>query len=85
MAKSTMLISIDRELKEKFQARAKKMGTNASNLVSMVMVQFLESKSPEKYLDLEIEPFTDEEMEEMMNDKELQKKIARMNSLLAKI
>lgn len=35
------------------------MWSNSSNLVSMLMVQFLEIKNPSKYLDLEIEPFSD--------------------------
>lgn len=58
MAKSTMLISIEQELKEKFQTEAKKMGTNASNLVSMIMVQFLENRNKAKYLNIEIEDFS---------------------------
>lgn len=68
MAKTTMLISLDQEIKERFQAQAKKMWTNASNLVSMVIVQFLENKNKAKYLDLEIENFSEEEIKSMWKD-----------------
>ncbi len=84
MAKATMTITLDPELKTELQKYAKNLGTNASNLMSMLVTQYI--KRPRNPLEnMEFEAFTDEEMEEMMSDKDFVKNINKMEKLLAKI
>ena len=66
--KTTMNISVEKKLKEEFTSFAREIWTNPTNLINMLMqnsvnnreVSFTRKKAN---LDIEIEPFTNEEIE----------------------
>ncbi len=70
--KSTMTISLDKSLKEKFTDYAISLWTNPTNLLNMIIVNYIKSptiifKNP--LLENDIEDFSDKQIKELMNDK----------------
>ncbi len=84
MSKATMTITLEPELKTELQRYAKNLGTNASNLMSMLATQYI--RKPRNPLEnIEFEPFTDEEIKDLLKSPSIKKNIKKMEKLLAKI
>lgn len=86
MPKSTMTITLEKDIKENLKRVAGEMWTNASNLLSMIVVKFIkEKKIEDPFKNIEFEPFTKEEIYNINNDEEFQDEIKKMEKLLVKI
>lgn len=86
MNKSTMTITLETDIKTNLKETAKEMWTNASNLLSMIIVKFIKDKQKYDPLNnIEFENFSIEEMKAINGDKEFQKEIEEMNKLIAKV
>ncbi len=86
MPKSTMTITLEKDIKENLKRVAGEMWTNASNLLSMIVVKFIkEKKIEDPFKNIEFEPFTKEEIYNINSDEEFQDEIKKMEKLLVKI
>lgn len=65
--KTTMTISVEEELKNEFFTFSKELGTNPTNLMNMFMKDSVRKRKIEfsapAHFDLEIEAFSEEEMQ----------------------
>ncbi len=83
--KATMTISVPKDLKENFTYFAKSLWTNPTNLLCMIMKNTIttrEIKFTNPILDIEVEPLNDEEMKDLMNDKDIQENTKKLEKLL---
>lgn len=73
--KTTMNISVEKGLKESFSVFAKSIWTNPTNLINMLMQDAVNHKrvnfSWNPYLDIDIESFSKEELEDLKNSKSI--------------
>lgn len=87
--KTTMTISVDKELKDAFSNFSKQIWTNPTNLINMLMVNTIStrqvnfwSKNDDKF---EIEAFSEEEMNSLMNNKSIQKNYDKLKKILINV
>ncbi len=84
-------ISLPKELKKKFTALASEMWTNPTNLLKMFIISSLNNKELKFFTsqkienNFEIEPFTQEEINNLMKNKNISKNLKEINTLLANI
>ena len=83
--KTIMTISLEEELKKSFTDFAKSLGTNPTNLLCMMMKNSISSKeisfTNPSLLDLEIEPFSEEEIEDLMKDKSIRDNMKKLENI----
>lgn len=86
--KTTMNISLDKELKVAFTEYAKGIGTNPTNLINMLMKNTINTKGfsiwHNPLLDIEIERYSKKELNELMSSKSIIKNTAKLRELLSK-
>jgi antitoxin component of RelBE/YafQ-DinJ toxin-antitoxin module len=84
----TMIINIEEDLKKSFGELANNLGTNPTNLAKMLMKNAVNTQKisfkVKPVLDLKIEPFTDEEYENIAKNKNIQKNTKELKKILAK-
>lgn len=89
--KTTMNISVDQNLKDAFSKFAREIWTNPTNLINMLMQNSVNNGevlfSRKNILDIEIEPFNDEEIESFWEDfmKKTQENTKKLEKLLVHI
>jgi len=87
--KTTMTISVEEDLKKAFFAFSKQIWTNPTNLVNMLMKNTIITKEinfrANNFLDLEIEPFSEEEIKSLTNNKGIQKNTKRLEKILINV
>ncbi|MDA9129124.1 hypothetical protein N9J72_01440 [Candidatus Gracilibacteria bacterium] len=86
--KDTMTISLDREVKQKFSSFAQSLGTNPTNLLNMMIVHSMNTKSitfqtPEVHF--EIEQFSKNELDDIQKSGTMKSGIKEMNTLLSNV
>ncbi len=85
--KSTLTISLEKDLKEAFVSFAKSLWTNPTNLLNMMMKNSIVTRelnfvSPTN-IDIEIEPFCNEEIKSLNNNKNIRRDYKKLEKLLA--
>ncbi|MDQ1433137.1 MAG: hypothetical protein QG634_313 [Patescibacteria group bacterium] len=78
--KTTMTISVDKDLKDAFSTFSREIGTTPTNLMNMMMKNTV-SRRDYDIFGFEIEAFSKEEKEFLMKNKSIQKSIEKINSL----
>jgi len=86
--KDTMTISLEKELKESFARFAKSLGTNPTNLLNMMMVHSLNTKSitfeaPQNFF--ELEQFSNSELKDLQDSFKIRNGLEEIESLLENV
>lgn len=85
--KTTMTISLEKDLKQNFTNFSKSLGTNPTNLLSMMMKNTLNSWEVKfksnPFLDIEIESFSDTEIKNLKNNKNIQENTKKLKRILS--
>ncbi len=83
--KTTMTISLEKDLKQEFTEFSKALGTNPTNLLSMMIKSTLNSWevkfSVSPFLDVEVESFSKKETKALKNNKNIQKNIKKLEKV----
>jgi hypothetical protein len=83
--KTTMTISLEKDLKKNFTNFSRSLWTNPTNLLSMMMKNTLNSWevkfSANPFLDIEVESFWDEEIKSLKNNKSIQKNTKKLERI----
>ena len=86
--KTTMTISIEEQIKKDFQEFAKDMWTNVTNLLSMFMrdsARKRELKFSGNNFNIEFENFSKENLDDLINDKQIIENTSKMEKLLCNV
>ena len=86
--KTTITISIEEQIKKDFQEFAKDMWTNVTNLLSMFMkdsTRRRELKFSGNHFNIEFENFSKENLDDLMNDKQIIENTSKMEKLLCNV
>ena len=86
--KTTMTISLEKDLKEDFSTFARDIWTNPTNLLNMMMKNTLSTREVRFWkpiLDIEVEPFSEEEVKMLQENPRIQENLRKAEKLLANI
>lgn len=85
--KTTMTISLEKELKQNFTRFSRSLWTNPTNLLSMMMKNTLNSWeikfSVNPFLDIDIESFWNEENKLLSSNKNIQKNTKKLQRIFS--
>ncbi|MDD5213527.1 MAG: hypothetical protein PHG82_03810 [Candidatus Gracilibacteria bacterium] len=76
--KTTMTISVDKDLKEAFSIFSREMGTTPTNLMNMMMKNTVNRRDYD-VSGFEIEAFSKDEKESLLTNKSIQKSMAKLS------
>lgn len=86
--KTTMNISVEKDVKIQFTKYANKIGTNPTNLLNMLMVNTINTGEVRFWVnpisDFEVEHFSEEEMNDLLSSESIQKNQKKLRSILSK-
>lgn len=84
--KTTITISLEKELKEDFTLFSRTLWTNPTNLINMLMKNAMNRRRVEfetPKLDIEIEPFSEAEIKSLWDNVKIQEWMKKLEKLLA--